>query len=147
MGRRAKVKVDKLGEAVSKILQEYGNNVTEGTKRAVLAVAKIAKNETKAGSPRKSGGYGTRLKNRKPGRYRQGWAVREDVLDRFRTDAIVHNRTDYQLTHLLERGHDVTRAKGGPVLGRTRAFPHIEPAKEHAMKSLQEAVKKVAETG
>jgi hypothetical protein len=147
MGRIAKVKVEKFAEAVSKILQEYGNNVTEGTKRAVLAVAKIAKAETKAGSPRKSGGYGTRIKNRKPGHYRQGWAVREDVLDRFRTDAIVHNRTDYQLTHLLERGHNVTRSKGGPVLGRTNARPHVEPAREHAIKNLQEAVKKIAETG
>lgn len=146
MGRRAKVKVDKLGEAVAKILQEYGNNVTEGTKRAVVAVARLAKKETKAGSPRKAGGYGKNI-DRRPGEYRKGWKVRENILDRFRTDAIVHNRTDYQLTHLLERGHDVTRAKGGPVLGRARAFPHIEPAKEHAMKNLQEAVKKVAETG
>lgn len=149
MGRGRKIKINDLGKVVSEILQEYGNNVTAGTKKAVLEVAKIAQQETKAGSPVKSGGYGNikRKQKQKPGSYRRGWAVREDVLDRFRTDAIVYNRTDYQLTHLLEKGHDVKNRKGGPVIGHARAIPHIEPAEQHAIKNLQEAVKRIAQEG
>lgn len=138
---KRRVKIDDLGKAVQEILQEYGDNVTEGTKKAVLKVADIAKQETKAASPFKPGkpSYHNR-------HYRAGWAVREDVFDRFRSDAIVHNRTDAQRTHLLEKGHDVKNQKGGgPVIGHAPGHPHIGPAEQHAIKNLKEAVRKVAE--
>lgn len=139
MGRT--IKINDLGEAVSKILKEYGDNVTEGTKKAVLEVATIAKQETQAASPFKPGKPSYHGKH-----YRAGWAVREDVFDRFRSDAIVHNRTDAQRTHLLEKGHDVKNRKGGgPVVGHAAAHPHIGPAEEHAVKNLKEAIRKVAE--
>lgn len=127
MARGRRVKITELNTAITEILDEYGDNVTEATKKAVLSVAKIAKQETQAGAPYRSG------------KYRQGWAVKEDAIDRFRTDAIVHNRTRYQLAHLLEKGHAL---RGG---GRVPAFVHIAPAEEKAIKNLEEAVKKIAE--
>lgn len=48
------------------------------------------------------------------GDYRTGWKV-----SRVKSKWVVHNRTDYQLTHLLEHGH----AKVGG--GRVAAKPHI----------------------
>lgn len=137
---KKKVKLSDFDRAVSRILQRYGDDITEGTKKAVVAVARTAKKETKEASPVKSG------KPSYHGRhYREGWAVRENVLDRFRNEAIVHNRTDAQRTHLLEKGHDVKNRKDGPVLGHAAAHPHIGPAEEHAIKNLKEAIEKIAQ--
>ena len=128
MAGRRRVKIPELNQAITEILNEYGDNVTEATKAAVLKVAEIAKQEAKAASP-----YGTSKKH-----YASEWAVKADAVDRLRTDAIVHNRTKYQLTHLLEKGH---AKRGG---GRTRAIPHIEPAEQRAIRNFEEAVKKIA---
>lgn len=137
MSRRRRVRIPELTTAINEILEEYGGNVTEGVKAAVLKVAEIAKQETKAGSPY---GYG-----RKGRHYANQWYVKEDVVDRFRTDAIVHNRTKYQLTHLLEKGHALK--KGGRTIGQVRPLVHIAPAEEHVVKNFEEAVKKVAQEG
>ena len=137
MGTR-RVKIDDLGKAISDILDQYGEDIQNATQEAVLKVAKIAQQETKAGSPVRK----VDTKKRKKGRYRRGWAVKKDVVNRFRTDAIIHNRTDYQLTHLLEKGHILKR--GGRTLGRISPQVHIEPAEQHAIKNLEEAIEKIA---
>ena len=124
------VKVDELAKALEDILSDYAGNMTEGTKAAVKKVAEQAKKETKADSPKLTG------------KYRRGWAVREEI-ERMSSQAIIHNRTDYQLTHLLEKGHALKR--GGRMLGYVRAFPHIGPAEERAVKNLEEAVQKLAQ--
>lgn len=124
---RRRVKIDNFGAELQKILDDYGQNVTEKTRAAVLEAAKVAKQETKAGSPTKSGAYS------------KGWAVKEDATSRLRTEAIVHNRTRYQLAHLLEKGH--AKRNGGRVAARV----HIKPAEEHAIKNMEEAIKRIAE--
>ena len=122
-----KVKINDFETVLKDILDDYKDNVTERTKKAVVQVAKIAQQETKAGA------------NVRTGKYRSGWAVKEDAVSRLRTEAIVYNRSRYQLAHLLEKGHAL---RGG---GRVKAFPHIEPAEQHALKNMEEAVKKIAE--
>lgn len=134
-----RVKIDDFDKAVAEILKEYGDNVTEATKRTVLKVAEKAKQETKAASPYKRGKASWHDRH-----YRSGWTVKKEAVNRFSTDAIIHNRTDYQRTHLLEKGHDVRNRKGGPVVGRAAAHEHIAPAQEHAVKNLEEAIRKIA---
>lgn len=129
MASRRRVKIPELNTAIQEILDEYGDSITESTKKAVEKVAEIAKKETQAGA------------NVRTGKYRSGWTVKKDAGSRLRTEAIVHNRTRYQLAHLLEKGHAL---RGG---GRVRAFPHIKPAEEHAIKNMEEALKKIATNG
>jgi hypothetical protein len=128
-------KIENLDEAIGSILEEYRDDITEATKQAVKVVANVAKEEVKAGSP-----VGKYTKHK--GRYKKGWAVKEETVSRLQAKAIVHNRTDYQLAHLLEKGHVLKR--GGRTLGRVPAQVHIAPAEEHAIKNFEEAVEKIA---
>lgn len=74
------------------------------------------------------------------GEYARDWAC--DYSDREgHHEAVVKNRHHYQLTQLLEDGHDIKNRKGGPVLG------HVDPAKpkhhiELASKRGEEAINK-----
>lgn len=126
MARKRKIKIDDFDSELSKILDEYSGNVIRQTKTATREVARVAMQEVKAGS------------NVLTGDYRRGWKVSTET-DVLSTKAIVHNRTDYQLAHLLEKGHAL---RGG---GRAPAFPHIAPAEQNAIKNMEKAIKKIAQ--
>lgn len=129
-------KIDDLDKVLNDILEDYGDNVVEATQEAVRKVAKIAQEEVKAKSH-------VRKYGKKKGRYKKGWTTKEEIVNRMRADVIIHNRTNYQLTHLLEKGHVLKR--GGRTLGRVPAQVHIAPAEEHAIKNLEEAIEKIAQ--
>ena len=119
-----------FGECLDDILSEYESNVRAATKEVVETVGNLAKKEIQAGAPVRTG------------KYKAGWAVRKEgrrPANPYRSWAIVHNRTRYQLTHLLEKGH-VTRNGG-----RTKPIVHIATAAEHADKMLKEAFDRIAE--
>lgn len=122
------VKIADLDRVVSEILDEYGSNIAEATKKTVEKVAETAKKEVQVNAPRRTG------------EYRSGWAVRKET-DRLHSEAIVHNRTRYQLAHLLEKGH---AKRGG---GRVKAYPHIAQAEQNAVRNMEEALRKIAENG
>lgn len=66
------------------------------------------------------------------GKYARGW--RSSVEEPVGTagEAYIYNKTDYQLTHLLEDGHDVKNRYGGQtVLGRFHGIKHIYYAEGH----------------
>lgn len=103
---------------MKEIMDEYSEEVQTVTETAMNQTAKEAASKLRSTSPRQSGG-------RHPGRYARGWAVR--VLDKL--TAVVYNRTDYQLTHLLENGHAIVN-QFGKQPGRVRAIKHIKPVEE-----------------
>lgn len=121
----AKVSVNDLADAVAKELSEYSQDVTDGLKKEVKSVAKECKAEIQRNSP-----VLTRS-------YKKGW--RDQVAFEGREDirVVVRNKTDYQLTHLLENGH--AKVKGDRVEGK----PHIAPAERNAEKKLLKRVKVV----
>lgn len=129
-------KIEDLDTVIGNILEDYVDDFQLLTKHAVHKVAQIAQKEVQAGSP-----VGKYTKHK--GRYKKGWAVKDENVNRFRVSAIVHNRTDYQLAHLLEKGHVLKR--GGRTLGRIPAQVHIKPAEERAIKNMEEAIVKIAE--
>lgn len=127
-----KVRPLDLDKAMAKILDEYGENVTEATKKAVMTVAKQTQKEIKSKSP---------VRRHNGGKYRKGWTVTQSKPSRTGTEAIVHNRSRYQLTHLLEKGH--AKRNGG----RTKPIVHIAPAEEHAIENIRKAVEQIAGKG
>lgn len=114
------VSVNDLSKEIAKALETYTNEVTEGMEEAKVEVAKETVKELKSTSPKLTGDYA------------KGWARKK-----VGNAQIVHNRTDYQLTHLLEKSH--VQRDGS----RSTPSPHIEPAEEQAIREYLERTEKV----
>lgn len=100
--------------------------VVRATNKAEATVAKEAASKLKNTSPKKTG------------KYARGWTVKKDKGTAGIETYIVHNKTNYQLTHLLERGHVIRNKKG--TYGRTSPQIHIAPVEEWAV---DEVVKEI----
>ena len=119
----SKTNVKGISKEFAKILSEYKEEIEEGISIAGDTVAKKTVKNLKETSPkRKSGG----------GDYAKGWRITT-----IKGKKIIHNKTRYQLTHLLENGH--AKINGGRVQGK----PHIKPAEEKAIKEYVDEVEKV----
>jgi len=100
------------------ILDELDNDVKDSAKKEIQAVAKECVQKLRSTSPKKTGSYA------------KGWAVKR--LDDM--TSTVYNRTDYQLTHLLENGHVIKNKKG--TYGRVPGTKHIKPVEDWASEEL-----------
>lgn len=117
-----KVPLDALASSISKILQEYGEDVTQ---RLDDVTQKLAKQGQKALRAESSGKFnGTR--------YAKGWTTTLEK-NNLGITAVLHNKTP-GLPHLLENDHAVRG--GGRYSGRT----HIAPVEEQLVNALLEAV-------
>lgn len=103
---------------MKQLLDEVNDDVRNSTRRNIDAVSKEAVQKLRNTSPRKTGSYA------------KGWGVKREG----EMDVVVHNRTDYQLTHLLENGHVIRNKKG--TYGRTSGIKHIAPVEEWASDEL-----------
>lgn len=113
--------VNHLANKVSEMLSDY-SKVTEKELEVIaetVAQRGVAKLRT-AGSFQDISGD-----------YRTGWRAKK-----VKGKWVVHNQTDYRLTHLLEKGH----AKIGG--GRTKAYPHIKPVEEEMIKEFEEEIRR-----
>ena len=122
-----KVTVDNLAKAIMKELEEFKDVTEEACDKGVSETAKEALSKLHNAHPSGSGKYGSWDK------YNKGWTVKKTKRDK---TATIHNATDYQLTHLLEKGHAL---KGG---GRAQAFPHIAPVAEECETKLVQNIQK-----
>ena len=115
-----KVTVDNLASEIVKTLKEVEGMTEEAVEKGITKTAKDAVRDLHNAHPSGSGKYGSWDK-----KYNKGWKVMQTKRDkRYHKKATIHNETDYQLTHLLEKGHALRNG------GRTRAFPHIAPVAE-----------------
>ena len=116
------VKMDGLAAAIADALEEFQEETMQDVKTSVEDAAKLCVNELKENSPELTGDYAKGW--RKKTAYESATDIRVDV----------YNKTDYQLTHLLEDGH--AKVSGGTVPGT----PHIGPAAEKASEKLEKDV-------
>lgn len=110
------VEIGELSAEIEKALDGMNKEVIEQMNEAIKETANDTVKELKSTSPNRTG------------KYAKGW----DVKDMGNNVSGIHtmgvwNRPKYMLTHLLEFGH-IVRATGR----RTKAFPHIKDAEEHA---------------
>ena len=106
---------------MDRILEDATKEVKRAMSNAQDKIAKEGVQKLRNTSPKKTGDYA------------KGWRVKRE---RGRDIPVVtiHNKTDYQLTHLLENGHIVRNAKG--EYGRTHGIKHIAPVEEWAQSAL-----------
>ncbi|WP_225047412.1 HK97 gp10 family phage protein [Lacticaseibacillus kribbianus] len=107
---------------LSKILDQYKEEVQQAVDEAQEKAAKAAVDELTASSPRDS---------RAGKKYYRGWTSQKNG-----KSVIVYNKNKKQLTHLLEYGH--ANRDGS----RTRAIPHIAPAEKTAADTFETAIRK-----
>lgn len=120
----SKVKVGALATALTKELQKYSQVIADDLKSEVRQVAKDCAKEIKANSPENTGGY------------KKAWKATAAVENPTGIRIIVHNPDYYWLAHLLENGHT------SPLTGvRVEGRPHIAPAAEKAVNTLEKKVK------
>lgn len=130
-----KVKIENLSAELAKTLKDFAGATDAIVDQAVKETAKEAVQELKQAKPPGSGEYGD-WKD-----YNKGWKITQTKTDkRYNRKATIHNATNYQLTHLLEKGHALVA--GGRKRGNTRAFEHIAPVEEKAEERLMEKIKK-----
>ena len=122
-----KIKPGNLSDAIEKELESYEKEVREELQKSGEETAKDIVKTLKETSPKSQSARG--------GRYAKGWRLKKEASPGAGTRYLIHNKTDYQLTHLLEFGH----AKSGG--GRTRAIPHIKPAEEKAKNLFEKKIR------
>ena len=113
-------RIQDLSRDIVAALASYTNEVTVGLEEAKTMSAQGVVKMLKEGSPKLTGAYA------------KGWRV-----TKVGTAQVIHNKTKYQLTHLLEHGHVKV---GG---GRVGAKVHIRPAEEKAIEDFISGVERV----
>ena len=113
-----------LSKELSKALENYADDISAEVEEVANKVGKEAVNELEQTSPR-----GERKE------YCKGWRLKKDKKGKNIYTIKIHNKTDYQLTHLLEFGH---ATKNG---GRTKAQPHIRPVEKKYSEEFERELK------
>lgn len=131
----SKVSVDDLAKEINKIMDDFAGATEEACESGVKTTAKEAVKKLHSAHPSGSEEWGSWNE------YNKGWTTRNEPKRRKGILSIIHNKTHYRLTHLLEKGH--AKVNGG----RTRAFPHIAPVAEEAEEELIKNIRKNIENG
>lgn len=119
-----RVTINSMASEIMKGLQEYADLTTSDLKASVKKAGASVKKEIEANAPKDTGGYG------------KSWSVKNTKETANSLEVVVYSRNRYQLAHLLEFGH---AKRGG---GRTAAQPHIAPAEENAITTLEREIDK-----
>jgi len=119
---------DDIKKAVMEALDNYSNEVTETVKDEITKANREALRTVKRKSPILTGDY------------RKGWSAKKMYENSTAIRFYIYNKTDWQLTHLLEYGH-VMWLWGIPTNKRVEAIPHIRPTAEAAKRKLPEGIK------
>ena len=113
---------------ISEILNDYSDEVQKDISKTAQEEANKGKDELKAVSPKRTGEYA------------KGWRVNTKKGRGF-ISCIIHNATNYQLTHLLEKPH--AKRNGGVTTPKV----HIKPVEERIVREYENQVEKIIKNG
>lgn len=121
------VPVGKLSDEIADLLNDYVDEIADGTDEAAKKYAQQCRKDIKANAKAKFGGSG---------KYANGWSIKQTSKERGTAAYTVYNKYP-GLPHLLENGH--AKVNGGRVPGRT----HIAPAEQDAVEGFQNEVEEL----
>ena len=110
------------------ILNEYSEDIQESITEEAQIVAKKGVAELKNKSPKRTGAY------------RKGWRVKTEKGKGY-VSSIVHNATNYQLTHLLEKPHALRNGR------LSRPQVHIAPVEQMCVREYETNVENIIKNG
>ncbi len=113
---------------INDILNDYSIEIQEEMTEEAQRVAKQGVSELKNKSPKRTGSY------------RKGWRVKTTKGRGF-VNCIIHNATDYQLTHLLEKPHATRNG------GKTTPKVHISPVATECVEEYETNVERIIKNG
>lgn len=122
---------------IKDILDEYSNDIQEGITESAIKVAENGKNELRVTSPKRIP-HG--------GKYAKGWRV-DKRSGRGYVHATIYNATDWQLTHLLEKGHDWVGRDGKRKKNAAKPISHIEPVEKKCIQEFRREVEQTIKNG
>lgn len=125
-----KTSIDNLDNALADLLSEYSGGVAEKVKDDVDEVTAECLDGIRQDSPSDS----RKVKYK----YNRGWAKKTLQESATEKQNVIYNRTNYQLTHLLENGH--AKVNGGRVEGKPHIAPNEAKAEEKLMKLVERDV-------
>lgn len=113
---------------VKEILDEYSEDIQSAITEEAQSVAKKGVAELKNKSPKRTG------------KYRSGWRV-NTTKGKGYVECIVHNATDWQLTHLLEKPHLLRNGR------KSTPQVHIKPVEEQCISEFEKQVENIIKNG
>ena len=122
---------------VKAILSDYSADIQEAIMEDAQKVAKEGVTELKAKSP----------KRENSGKYAKGWRVKTQK-GKWSINCTIHNATNWQLTHLLEHGHDwVSRDGTKRKKDAAKPIEHIKPVEQKCIKQFESDVERIIKNG
>lgn len=126
-----KVSPEEFEKAVMKAMSQYGDKVLEMMEKETKAISRETVKTLKARSP-----VG------KTGSYAKGWSHKAKKTGTYKLTETVYNRTDYQLTHLLEKSHKAGKTGWYPThVDHTGMVANIE--EESKSRFIEEVMRKL----
>lgn len=117
---------------IQDILEEYSEDIQEAINESAKEVAEKGANKLKQTSPKKSG------------KYAKGWKVKV-IKGNGYVNATIHNSTNWQLTHLLEKPHAIRNANG--TWGTSKPKVHIAPVEQECIEEFTKEVENIIKNG
>lgn len=125
---QVRIKPEQLQSVIQQMLHDIPQKCDNAIDKAEATVSKKAVNQLKATSP-------VNEKSTRSGTYAKGWTVKKT-----KGEAVIHNRINPGLTHLLENGHDILR--NGQKVGHAEAQEHIKDAADMVEEEMVKEVEK-----
>lgn len=122
-----------LAKTINEELQAIGVAVDDDMQEVFDEVGKEAVKRLRETSP-------VNEKGKHSGRYAKGWAYEKGKRYRGKSVGVVRNKTDPQLTHLLEYGHPIVR--NGQTVGNYAGNDHIRKTAEWVAKEVENKLTK-----
>ena len=119
------IQSDRIRAEVMRHLEDYTAEVGRVAEEGAEKYAKLGARLLKTSSPDLTGSY------------RKGWRAK-----RVGSRWVIHNATDYQLTHLLEHGH-VSRNGTQRTFGDVGQKVHIRPVEERMVDEFVKEIERV----